>query len=193
MKTSFIKGRQHQVYCIEIFSSTNNIFKASDYIDCLIYLVYISQGESISGGVSRRILIWPSSTLLSFVHGYFVPLGFVTWQGFNEAHLWHGHPTHTASWRCLDSTYMHLLIFFLRPRVCPIGFTGQGFGVATLMHLAPIDILSAYEPNKTTSTYSRSSDTTTPHSRALYSFSFDQDYFYPIGFLLLGKVLMRQP
>jgi hypothetical protein len=28
---------------------------------------------------------------------------------------------------------------------------------------------------------------------ALYSFSFDQGYFYPIGFLLLGKVLTRQP
>jgi hypothetical protein len=82
--------------------------------------------------------------------------------------------------------------FSLRPRVCPIGFTGQGFGVATLMHPAPIDILSAYDPDETTSpTFEVLMRLLHAHARCTL-FPSTRVVFVPIGFLLLGKVLMRQ-
>ena len=82
--------------------------------------------------------------------------------------------------------------FLLRPRVCPIGFTGQGFGVATLMHPAPLDILSAYDPDQTTSpifeVLMRLLDA---HARCTL-FPSIRVVFVPTWFLLPDKVLMRQ-
>lgn len=59
---------------------------------------------------------------------------FQVWCSYPTSYLSHGHHTHTTSWRCIDSIHMHSLIFSLRPRICSIEFTRQGFGVATIMH-----------------------------------------------------------
>ena len=75
-----------------------------------------------------------------------------------------------TSWRCFDPIYMHLLIFSLWPRVCPIGFTGQGFG-ETMQHASYSHWHIIYLWSRWIDfTYFQGSDAVTSHSRVLYSF-----------------------
>ena len=163
------------------------MFEVLVYVNYLIYLVCSFQGESKSGGVSWSILTWPSCTLLSFVQGYFVPLGFVTWKGFNEAHLWYGHPTHTASWRCLKSRYMHLLIFFpsttgLSHWVYRARFWCSNSN-ASRSHRHTICLWSRWDDF----TYFRGFDVTASYSSALYSFLRPGLFLFPQSFYYLAR------